>query len=240
MTIHCLAIDDDPTYLDLLVSHINKIPYLQLSGACRTADEARQHLRDEVIDAIFMAIDIPDVNGIDFVKSLDSTPIVVFVTSHPEYAIAGYKVNAADFLLKPYTFEDVKAAAEKVKRRHFIFNHLPTLILRNFDDFIFFKTEHRVVRVDIADIIYIESQSEYLKIHLRDQKPLMVLLSMKRIEERLPPSFMRIHRSYIVNLKRIAEVNKSRVRTITDNTLPIGDSYRERFISYLRAKYLGK
>lgn len=250
--IKTLAIDDEPLALQQLSAYIKKIPFLELTGMCQSAMEAQELMKTESIDAIFIDINMPDLSGLDFVRSLESPPIVVFTTAYSEYAIDGYKVNAVDYLLKPFSLEDFQRASEKVKRQYDLL-HTAAISQVDDDEALFFKTEHRVVRVDINKIRYIEGMSEYIKIYLEDQKPLVVLLAMKKLEERLPASFMRIHRSYIINLKKILEVNKNRVimqpcSQNTTNTLsspdqdyiPIGDLYRESFYQYLNSKFLGK
>ena len=243
--IRCLAIDDEPLALRQLAAYIQKIPFLQLVKACESALEARQIMEEEMIDAIFVDINMPDLNGMDFVKSLAAPPLVVFTTAYSEYAIDGFKVDAVDYLLKPFGLDDMKRAANKVKTRYDLLNATPTTTVTtptDNDNTIFLKTEHRMVRVDIDKIRYIEGMSEYLRIYLEGvQRPLIVLLSMKKMEERLPSaSFMRVHRSYIINLRKIQEVNKSRVIMDADTYIPIGDLYREAFNNYLEKKFLGK
>ena len=243
--IRCLAIDDEPLALRQLAAYIQKIPFLQLVKACESALEARQIMEEEMIDAIFVDINMPDLNGMDFVKSLAAPPLVVFTTAYSEYAIDGFKVDAVDYLLKPFGLDDMKRAAHKVKTRYDLLNATPTTTVTtptDDDNTIFLKTEHRMVRVDIDKIRYIEGMSEYLRIYLEGvQRPLIVLLSMKKLEERLPSaSFMRVHRSYIINLRKIQEVNKSRVIMDADTYIPIGDLYREAFNNYLDKKFLGK
>ena len=243
--IRCLAIDDEPLALRQLASYIEKIPFLELVESCESALDAHTVMEKEPIDAIFIDINMPDLNGMDFVKSLTSPPMVVFTTAYSEYAIDGFKVDAVDYLLKPFGMDDMLRAANKLKAHYELVNGNKATVQTTTaldDDTLFFKTEHRVVRVDINKIRYIEGMSEYLRIHLDDSpRPLIVLLSMKKIEERLPRNiFMRIHRSYIINLKKIQEVNKSRVILDADTYLPIGDLYREAFNEYLNSKFLGK
>ena len=244
--IRCLAIDDEPLALRQLATYIQKIPFLQLVKACESALEARKIMEEEMIDAIFIDINMPDLNGMDFVKSLAAPPLVVFTTAYSEYAIDGFKVDAVDYLLKPFSLDDMKRAANKVKARHDLLNATAPAIQEvapaDDDNTIFLKTEHRMVRVDIDNIRYVEGMSEYLRIYLEGvPRPLIVLLSMKKMEERLPSaSFMRVHRSYIINLRKIQEVNKNRVIMDADTYIPIGDLYREAFNNYLDKKFLGK
>lgn len=240
--IRCLAIDDEPLALQQLAAYIGKVPFLELAAQCQSALEARKFLEQDTVDAIFCDINMPDLNGMDFVKSLLAPPMVVFTTAYAEYAVEGFKVNAVDYLLKPFGLQDFLRAANRIKERLDATTPLPQQGGVGGDsDTIFVKTEYRIVKVTIADIRYIEAMSEYLKIYLEgDPKPIITLLSMKRIEERLPDTFMRIHRSYIVNLLKIQEVNKNRVIMDADTYLPIGDMYKEAFQSYLDAKFLGK
>ena len=202
MNIRCLAIDDEPLALQQLVTYINKVPFLELAAQCQSALEARRFLEHDTADAIFCDINMPDLNGMDFVKSLTAPPLVVFTTAYSEYAVEGFRVNAVDYLLKP---------------------------------------DYRMVKVAISAIRYVEGMSEYLKVWLDGEpKPIITLLSMKKLEERLPDCFMRIHRSFIVNLTKIQEVNKNRVILDADTSLPIGDLYKEAFQAYLDSKFLGK
>ena len=158
--------------------------------------------------------------------------------AYSEYAIDGFRLDAVDYLLKPFGMDEFNHAALKLKRQFELERRVSVQNL--LDDTIFFKTEHKVVKVHMHDIRYVEGMSEYLKIYVEGQRPIVVLLSMKRIEERLPAvKFMRIHRSYIVNLQKIQEVNKNRVILDNDTFLPIGDSYRDKFVGYLNAKVLG-
>ena len=245
--IKVLAIDDEPLALQQLAAYIKKIPFLELAGECQSALEARDILNNEIIDAIFCDINMPDLNGMDFVKSLASPPLVVFTTAYSEYAVEGFKVDAVDYLLKPFGLDDFKRAANRLKERKATAENsgqrpeMEPPASQTEDDTIFVKTDYRVVKIAVSDIRYIEGMSEYLKIHLESQpKPVVTLLSMKKMEEYLPPYFMRIHRSYIINLKQIQEVNKNRVIMDADTYLPIGDNYKEAFNDYLNTKFLGK
>ena len=239
--IKCLAIDDEPLALKQLASYLGKVPFFELVGSCQSAVEAMAKLGEEEVDVMFVDINMPDLNGLDFVRSLRNPPMVVFTTAYQEYAIEGYKVDAIDYLLKPFGLADVLGAAEKVKKQYEL-RHAVSLSPVDEDDAIFLKTEYKVVRILVSDISYVEGMAEYLRIYLKTQsKPLIVLLSMKKMEERLPiRSFLRVHKSYIINLHRIVEINKSRV--ILDNgvDVPIGDSYREALGDYVAKKFLGK
>ncbi len=255
--IRCMAIDDEPLALQQIVTYINKVPFLELATQCQSALEARQFLEQDTVDAIFCDINMPDLNGMDFVKSLTTPPLIVFTTAYAEYAVEGFKVNAVDYLLKPFGLQDFQRAANRLKDRlspklgddrglnkgniSSSSDPQPPNLGGLEDDTIFLKTEYRIVKVSISDIRYVEAMSEYLKVHIEgDSKPIITLLSMKKMEERLPDYFMRIHRSYIVNLKMIQEVNKNHIIMDKDTYLPIGDMYKDAFQQYLDTKFLGK
>lgn len=254
--IRCIAIDDEPLALQQLAAYIGKVPFLELAAQCQSALEARKFLEQDTVDAIFCDINMPDLNGMDFVKSLTVPPLIVFTTAYAEYAVEGFRVNAVDYILKPFGMQDFQRAALRIKDRLEAsaatpvppttptspFPHtIPTSPTLQNDDTLFLKTEYRIVKVSISDIRYVEAMSEYLKVHLESEgKPIITLLSMKKMEERLPDYFMRIHRSYIINLTKIQEVNKNRVIMDSDTYLPIGDMYREVFQTYLDTKFLGK
>jgi DNA-binding LytR/AlgR family response regulator len=239
--IRCLAIDDEPLALQQLVAYINKVPFLELAAQCQSALDAREFLAHDTVDAIFCDINMPDLNGMDFVKSLAAPPLVVFTTAYSEYAVEGFRVNAVDYLLKPFGLQEFQRAANRLKERMelSLAAHIAPVVRQ--DDNLFLKTDYRTVKVSIADIRYVEAMSEYLKVWLEgESKPIVTLLSMKKMEERLPDHFMRIHRSYIVNLTKIQEVNKNRIIMDANTYLPIGDLYKESFQAYLDTKYLGK
>lgn len=240
--IRCIIIDDEPLALKQMENYINKIPYLELVAACQSAIEAKEILEKEKIDAMFCDINLPELNGLDFVKSLDNPPMVVFTTAYSEYAVEGFQLNAVDYLLKPFCCEDMERAAEKLKKRQDALRSLQEVSQIDEDDAIFLKTEYKIVRINISHIHYVEAMSEYLRIYLVDNpRPIIVLLSMKKMEERLPKrSFMRVHRSFIINLKMIREVSKSRIVLGEDIDIPIGDSYRDQFLAYINSKFLSK
>ena len=239
--IRCLAIDDEPLALRKLVTYINKVPFLELAAQCQSALEARAFLENDTVEAIFCDINMPDLNGMDFVKSLAVPPLIVFTTAYSEYAVEGFRVNAVDYLLKPFGLQEFQRAAQRLQER---IESTPVVVDSNpvpQAETLFLKTDYRIVNVNIPDIRYIESMSEYVKVWLDSQpKPIITLLSMKKMEENLPNYFMRIHRSYIINLKKIQEVNKNRVIMDENTYLPIGDLYKEAFQQYLNTKFISR
>ena len=240
--IRCLAIDDEPLALQQLTTYIQKVPFLELAAQCQSALEARKFLEQDTVDAIFCDINMPDLNGMDFVKSLQAPPLIVFTTAYSEYAVEGFKVNAVDYLLKPFGLDDFRRAANRIKeRQESVSTNIQHPTPNTQPATLFVKTDYRMVKINIPDIRYIEGMSEYLKIYLEgEDKPIITLLSMKKIESRLPENFMRIHRSYIVNLHKIQEVNKNRIIMDAETFLPIGDMYKESFQQYLDTMFLGK
>ena len=240
--IRCLAIDDEPLALQQLTTYIGKVPFLELAAQCQSALEARKFLEQDTVDAIFCDINMPDLNGMDFIKSLQAPPLIVFTTAYSEYAVEGFKVNAVDYLLKPFGLDDFRRSANRIKeRQESVSTNIQHPTPNSQPDTLFVKTDYRMVKISIADIRYIEGMSEYLKIYLEgEEKPIITLLSMKKIETRLPENFMRIHRSYIVNLHKIQEVNKNRIIMDAETFLPIGDMYKESFQQYLDTMFLGK
>ena len=255
-----MAIDDEPLALQQIAAYIGKVPFLELAAQCQSAVEARQFLENDTVDAIFCDINMPDLNGMDFVKSLTAPPLIVFTTAYAEYAVEGFKVAAVDYLLKPFGLQDFQRAANRLRERlesatssannttaspatTAASSASATVVSGSAadNDVLFLKTEYRIVKISISDIRYVEAMSEYLKVHLKSQpKPIVTLLSMKKMEERLPANFMRIHRSYIINLDAIQEVNKNRVIMDAETYIPVGDNYKETFQHYLDAKFLGK
>ena len=243
--IRCLAIDDEPLALKQLTNYINKVPFLKLAAACQSALEAREFLEHDTVDAIFCDINMPDLNGMDFVKSLTVPPLIVFTTAYSEYAVEGFRVNAVDYLLKPFGLQDFQRAANRLRiRMENNRSELSTPLAFGKDDqgeTVFLKTGQRIIKVSIPAIRYIESMSEYLKVWVEGlQKPIITLVSMAKMAENLPRYFMRIHRSYIINLNKIQEVKRNRVLMDAQTMLPIGDLYKEAFLTYLKKKSLGK
>lgn len=245
--IRCLAIDDEPLALEQLKAYICKIPYLTLEGSCMSALAASKTLAEKQIDAIFIDINMPDLNGMDFVKSLYAPPLVVFTTAYSEYAIEGYKVNAVDYLLKPFGLDDFQRAANKVLRQYQLMHPQPmaeeakSAPAEEDSNVLFVKSEYRMVRIDIPKIRYVEAMSEYLRLFIEgESRPIIALLSMKKLEERLPKYFMRVHRSYIVNLQKIQQIERGRIVMDKDTFIPVSDGYKDVFNQYMSKKFLEK
>lgn len=236
--IKCIAIDDEPHALRQLVEYIEAVPYLSLEGSFESAFDACNFLHDNAIDLIFVDINMPDINGIDFVKSLSKNVKIVFITAHSEFAYEGFQLDAADYLLKPISFTDFLKSANKVNERYFQQNSSLPEIQQN-RDYLFIKSEYRVIRINFKDIKYIESKREYVKIFLEGSEPITTLMSIKKLEESLPDNiFMRVHRSFIVNLDKITVVERNRV--VFDNKvyIPISENYGEKFQEYMEKGFV--
>ncbi|EDY95765.1 LytTr DNA-binding domain protein [Phocaeicola plebeius DSM 17135] len=236
--IKCIAIDDEPHALRQLAEYIEAVPYLSLEGSFESAFDACNFLHDNAIDLIFVDINMPDINGIDFVKSLSKNVKIVFITAHSEFAYEGFQLDAADYLLKPISFTDFLKSANKVNERYFQQNSSLPEIQQN-RDYLFIKSEYRVIRINFKDIKYIESKREYVKIFLDGSEPITTLMSIKKLEETLPGNmFMRVHRSFIVNLDKITVVERNRI--IFDNKvyIPISENYGEKFQEYMEKGFV--
>lgn len=229
-----IAVDDEPLALGQLEKYISKVPFLSLTAACHSAFEAREVLESGEVDAMFLDINMPDLSGMDLVKTLKRPPLVVFTTAYSEYAVEGFKVDAVDYLLKPFTLSEFITSAEKLRSR-FDLIQAAGAGSDEANDFVFFKADHKIIKVDVSDIIYVEGMSEYLKIYVTgEQMPKVVLMSFSKLLEKLPATrFVRVHRSYVINLAKITEVRSGMILMIGGKTIPIGDSYRSALMNML-------
>lgn len=240
-----IAVDDEPLALGQLEKCITKVPFLELSGTFSSASPAKQFLEHNEVDAMFVDVNMPDQSGIDMVKSLENPPLLVFTTAYSEYAVEGFKVNAVDYLLKPYTFDEFLTASEKLRKRLELerASESPSSSKSDLSDkFVFFKAGYKIVKVNVSDIVYVESMSEYLKIYQAGEAmPMVVLLSFRKLQEKLPESlFVRVHKSYLVNLSRVSEVSGGVLYMEGGKAIPIGDSYRSSLMNQMRGEGAGK
>jgi DNA-binding LytR/AlgR family response regulator len=239
MKIKCIAVDDEPLAVKKIAGYIQKIPFLELVVECRSAFEAMNILSKGDIQLLFIDINMPDINGMEFVKSLTNKPHIVFTTAYSEYAVEGFQVDAVDYLLKPITFNNFLKAANKVKNLIELNAKNNQESIKTTANHLFVKSEYKLIRIELDDIKYIESQHEYIKIHLINSKPVMTKLSMKSIEEQLPSDrFMRVHRSYIVNLSKIQVVERNRIVFDGKVYIPVSDQYKEKFQEYIDGNFV--
>ncbi|WP_430817495.1 LytR/AlgR family response regulator transcription factor [Carboxylicivirga sp. RSCT41] len=235
--IRCITIDDEPLALKQMAAYIEKTPFLDLRGQFESALSAMSFMADNTVDLLFVDINMPDLNGMDFVKTLNNGPKVIFTTAYSEYALEGFKVNAVDYLLKPIAYTDFLKAAGKAKDLYFS-DPVSAESVGHGDNFLFIKSEYKVIRINYADIRYIEGMREYVRIFLDNEAPVMALMSIKKLVEHLPPdTFMRVHRSFIVHLNKITTIERSRI--VFDKTyIPISDQYKETFQEFVDKKFL--
>lgn len=234
MRIKCICIDDEPLALKQISGYIRKTPFLELEAECRNAIEAMSILGEKDIQLMFIDINMPDISGMEFVKSLITKPYVVFTTAYSEYAVEGFQVDAADYLLKPVSYGSFLKAANKVKNLIDLTAGYQQETMKATSGHIFIKSEYKLIRIELADITYIESKHEYIQIHLVHSKPVMTMVSLKSMEEQLPAEqFMRVHRSYIVNLKKISVIERNRIVFEGKIYIPVGNQYKEKFQNFI-------
>lgn len=236
--IRCIAIDDEPLALKQISSYIEKTPFLELKGRFESALQAISFVQENEVDLMFVDINMPDLSGMDFVKSLNNAPRVIFTTAYSEYALEGFKVDAVDYLLKPIGYIEFLKAAEKAKTRIQPQEGSTTEVHSN-DKFLFIKSEYKILRINLDDIKYIEGMREYVRIHQHAEKAIMALMSMKKMEEFLPKTnFMRVHRSFIVNLDKITTVERNRIVFDKNVYIPVSEQYKPKFQKYLDDNFL--
>ncbi|MBK7476868.1 MAG: response regulator transcription factor [Haliscomenobacter sp.] len=235
MNIRCIAIDDEPLAVKKIAGYIQKVPFLELVAECRSASEAMSIIDKNDVQLLFIDINMPDISGMEFVKSLTNKPYIVFTTAYSEYAVEGFQVDAIDYLLKPITFSNFLKAANKVKN----LIELSTNNQKESVNHLFVKSEYKLIRIELDDIKYIESQHEYIKIHLVNSIPVLTQLSLKSIEEQLPSDrFMRVHRSYIVNLAKVSVIERNRIVFDGKIYIPVSEQYKEKFQEYIDGNFI--
>lgn len=236
--IRCIAIDDEPFALQQMAGYIEKTPFLELAGSFESALPAISWLHENETDLMFVDINMPDLSGMDFVKSLNNAPKVIFTTAYSEYALEGFRVDAIDYLLKPISYPDFLKAATKAKERMDL-NSKEISQVESDENFLFIKSEYKILRINLGDIRYIEGMREYVRIHIENQKAVMALMSMKKMESFLPRTmFMRVHRSYIVNLEKVNTIERNRILFEPDIRIPVSEQYKESFQEFLDKNFL--
>jgi len=232
--IRCIAIDDEPLAVKKIAAYIRKIPFLDLVAECRNAFEAMKIIEEQEVQLLFIDINMPDLSGMEFVKSLINKPYIIFTTAYHEFAVEGFQVEAVDYLLKPISFSNFLKAANKVKKLIELNANHEKEIVSTTTNHLFVKSEYKLVRIQLDDILYIESQHEYIKIHLLNNPPVTTHISLKSIEEQLPATqFMRVHRSFIVNLAKISLIDRNRIVFNGNVYIPVGEQYKEIFQAYI-------
>ncbi|MFT3822827.1 MAG: LytTR family DNA-binding domain-containing protein [Chitinophagaceae bacterium] len=227
--IKAIALDDEPPALAVIKRFSEQASYLELVKTFTKAEEAMKFIGNFPVDLLFLDIHMPAISGIDFKKQLDPHTMVIFTTAYSEYALEGFNLNAVDYLLKPFTAERFLQATEKAKA-FYQYQHQNTA---NKPDHILIRVDYSLQKIMLADILFIEGLDDYLKIHLKDQKPVVARMTLKAIAEKLPQTdFIRVHRSYIISLSKIASV-RNKVITIGEEVIPLGASFEEKFYEIL-------
>ncbi|MCR6640385.1 MAG: LytTR family DNA-binding domain-containing protein [Sporocytophaga sp.] len=227
--IRCIAIDDEPLALDIIENYISKLPDLKLEGRYTNPLEALEVLNKNTVDLLFLDIQMSELSGIQLLKALPSPPVVIFTTAYQKYALEGYELDVADYLLKPIPFERFLKAVNKVK--DLLSLQRNTAEQNPLKDYIFVKSDYQLVKINLDDIIYIEGLKDYVKI-FAGTKPIFAHQNMKSIESKLTNDFLRIHKSYIISLKKIESVQKNLVR-IAGLELPVGEMYKEQLFKII-------
>ena len=229
MTITCAIIDDEPLAAGLLESYARKTPYLQLVGTYNSAILAMKDLRDNPVQLLFLDIQMPELSGVEFAKILPKDTRVIFTTAFPQYAVEGYKVNAIDYLLKPISYEDFLKSTDKALEWFSIIQRQDAY---RRDRFMFVKTDYKLQRVNLDDILFIEGLKDYVRFYLKNGEKVMSLMSMKKLEEYLPrPEFLRTHRSYIVHMTETPLVDRFRI-VFGENYIPVSENYKDDVQNY--------
>lgn len=239
MKLKCIAIDDEPLALEIIVDYISKVPFLELVKSFDNAIDSIDFIKNNQVDLMFLDIQMESLTGIQLVQALSKKPEVIFTTAHPDYAVAGFDLDAADYLLKPISFERFVKAVDKV------YNKLrPNPESRSYSEvtisnpaekYFFVKTENRLQKVFFNDILYIEGQGDYLRIITNDVK-IMTLQNFKTLESILPAgNFIRVHKSYMVSINKIDSVSRNRI-SIGKTVIPVSDSYKNIFYDTLKTK----
>lgn len=238
MKIKCIAIDDEPLALKQISSYVDKTPFLEVVALCHSAFEAMEYLAINEVDLMFVDINMPDLSGMDFVKSLIQKPQIIFTTAYSEYAIEGFQVDALDYILKPISYASFLKAVNKAKT-WFELNQKQTESIQTTQDSIFVKSEYKMIRIFFSEIKYIESSNEYIQIHLVNNDPVTTLIRLKVMEEQLPKDkFMRVHRSFIVNLDRVKVIERNRIVFDQNVYIPVGEQYKENFQAFVDRTFL--
>lgn len=249
MILKCIAVDDEPLALDIIEDYVSKVPFLQLVKRTENAIEALQLVQAGGIDLVFLDIQMPDLTGIQFLKIAGEKSNFILTTAYSQYALESYDLNVSDYLLKPIAFDRFYKAVEKVHKSLQRSEAMPAAPVAEpvatlpaasnvnapVQDFIFVKTEHKIQKIQLDDILYIEGLKDYISIFTKTER-VITLQNMKKMEETLPKGeFIRVHKSYIISLDKIESIERSRI-SIASKIIPIGDTYRDEFFKLIEGR----
>jgi DNA-binding LytR/AlgR family response regulator len=237
--IRTIAIDDEPLALQLVSGYIEKTPGLDLIGKFDNPLDAFDFMTTEPVDLIFLDIQMPDLSGLEFANAMTRGPKVIFTTAFEKYALQGFKLDAVDYLLKPFSYEEFFKAVQKALRLIKLEQGAEQNQVEANADFLFLKSEYKIRRINFNDILYIEGLKDYVKVYTSgDPKPVLSLISLKLLEIKLPSArFMRVHRSFIVNLEKINTIERSRI-IFGKTYIPVSDQYKDKFQEFLDKNFL--
>jgi len=230
---NCIAVDDEPLALDIIEAYVNKHPELNLIARCNNAAEASEVLKTRKVDLMFLDINMPEISGLSFVKSLEEKPLFMFTTAYPDYALEGFELDAIDYMVKPIAYDRFEKGVEKAIEYYTLKNNADVTESDLENEFIFVKANQKLVKLAYADIYYVEAFADYVKIFLEDKK-IVTLQTMKNMEKKLPEElFSRVHRSFIVNRKRVESFSTSMCE-VNGVKIPIGKNYKEPFVGLMK------
>ncbi|MEO8795826.1 MAG: LytTR family DNA-binding domain-containing protein [Daejeonella sp.] len=237
--IRCLVVDDEPLALDIIEDYISKVPFLKLVKTTISAIEGLSLVQNDEVDLVFLDVQMPELTGIQFLKIINGKCDVILTTAYSQYALDGYELDVTDYLLKPIAFDRFYKAAQKVLQKQQDNSANSTspneIQVNNANNFIFVKTEHKIQKIYLDDILYIEGLKDYISIFTKTER-VITLQNMKKMEEVLPSGgFVRVHKSYIIALDKIDSIERSRIQ-IQDKNIPVGDTYREYFFKLIENK----
>jgi len=237
-TIRCLAIDDEPLALNVLEGYIKQTPDLKLVERFTNSVKALQFLKENEIDLLFVDIQMPDLTGLELIAELKNKPVLIFTTAYSEYAIEGFRADAIDYLLKPIDYPDFQRAVNKAKDWIYTVRGNALNVQAN-KDFLFIKSEYKIIRINFDEIKYIQGMSEYVRIYLTNAKPIMSLISLKSLEAQLPENkFMRVHKSYIVNLQKINVIERNEIVYDDGTIIPVSAQHKANFQEFIDKNFL--
>lgn len=237
--ITCIAIDDEPLALGLIVSYVNKTPFLELLAEFDNPIDAMEFIQENDVQLIFLDIQMPDLTGLEFARTLNEECKVIFTTAYAKYAVEGFQLHAFDYLLKPISYEVFLNAVKRAKQHFKLLDSSTNQSLESGEDYLFIKADYQIQRIEYNDILYIEGLKDYVKLYTNSSsKPFVFHATMKSVEEKLPSNeFMRVHRSYIVSLHKIKTIERDRI-LFGDKRIPISKQYKSDFDDFIKKKFL--
>jgi DNA-binding LytR/AlgR family response regulator len=236
--IKVVAIDDEPLALQLVKGYIEKTPFLELAGAFDNPVDAVVYIKSSIVDLVLLDIQMPDITGTELARVISGGPKIIFTTAYEKYALEGFRLDAVDYLLKPFSYAEFLKAVQKAQKLFELeVKQLPSLEVKN--DFLFIKSEYKIRRINFSEINYIEGLRDYVKIFLTEEKkPVLSLSTLKALEARLPEErFMRVHRSFIVSLEKVKVIDRNRI-IFGEVRIPVTDQYKENFQKFLDGNFI--